>query len=301
MSRSGAFHLAALLTVTAGASAGAMQARFSTRVDLVAVDVCATDRSGHPAAVAADDLAVFDNGVRQQISFVSAGDRVPLAVTLLVDSSQSMYGGLVDRAGRAAAALIEKLPADALVEVLTFNDHPEIRYAMGSDHRQASQALSGVDADGGTALYEALIVAIRDQQRHARGREERYRQVIVLLTDGENTEGPIEFDEVLDEARRSGILVYPVILPPHHAPDSGSPWRMTQLALETGGRTVTAHPADDLTRIYEQIAADVRNLYRVGYVPSPLVRDGAWHQLQVRAVEKDLVLRTRSGYFAPSF
>lgn len=301
MSRSAVLHLTtALFTLVAGVAAVARQAPFSTGVDLVAIDICATDRSGQPAAVAADDLAVFDNGVRQELSFFAVGDRVPLAVTLLVDSSQSMYGGLLDRAGHAAAALIERLPADSLVEVVTFNDHTDIRYPLGSDHQQASQALAGMDATGGTALYEALIIAIRDQQRAARSRDASYREVIVLLSDGENTDGRLEFDEVLDEARRSGILVYPIILPPHRAPESGSPWRMTQLALETGGRTVTARPGDDLRSIYEQIAADVRNLYRVGYVPSPLVHDGAWHQVQVRAVGKELVLRTRSGYFAPS-
>ncbi len=290
----------ALFALVAGAAAVARQAPFSTGVELVAIDVCATDHAGQPAAVAADDLAVFDNGVRQQISFFAAGDRVPLAVTLLVDSSQSMYGGLLERAGRAAGTLIERLPADALVEVLSFNDHTDIRYPMGNDHQHASQALAGMEATGGTALYEAVIIAIRDQERAARSRDASYREVIVLLTDGENTDGRLEFDEVLDEARRSGILVYPIILPPHRAPESGSPWRMTQLALETGGRTVTARPGDDLTSIYAQIAADVTNLYRVAYVPSPLVRDGAWHQVQVRALGKELLLRTRSGYFAPS-
>jgi len=74
---------------------------------------------------------------------------------------------------------------------------------------------------------------------------------------------------------------------------------MTQLALDTGVATIEARPDDDLTSIYRQIVTDVRNLDRSGYVPSPLVRDGAWHQVQIRAVGKDVVLRTRSGYYAP--
>jgi VWFA-related protein len=73
---------------------------------------------------------------------------------------------------------------------------------------------------------------------------------------------------------------------------------MMRLALDTGGKTVAAHHPGDLTNIYQEIAVDVRNLYRVGYVPSPLVRDGAWHQVQVRATRDDVVVRTRSGYYA---
>jgi len=299
MSRPAAPVLAALLA-GAIAPAVATQARFQAGVELVAMDVCATDRSGRAVPIGAEDLAMFDNGVRQQISIFSPGDRVPLAVTLLIDSSQSMHGGLLDRATRAANALIERLPPDSLVEVMSFNDHPTVRYPMGGDPREAAYALADMSPIGGTALYEAVIVAIRDQQHEARQRSASHRQVIVLLTDGENTAGRLNFDEVLDEARRSDILIYPVVLPPHDAPASGPPWRMTQLAVDTGGKLVAARPADDLTSIYEEIAADARNLYRVGYVPSPLVRDGAWHQVQVRAVGKDLVLRTRSGYYAPS-
>jgi VWFA-related protein len=276
------------------------QARFTTGVDLVAMDVCATDHSGRPARIGPDALAVFDNGIRQQIALFSPGDRVPLAVTLLVDSSRSMHGGLLDQAAAAATALIDQLPSDSLVEVMSFNDNTNVLYPMGGDHRQAALALSEVSPIGGTALYEAVLLAIRGQQRAERARHDSYREVIVVLTDGEDTKHRVDFDLVLDEARRSSILVYPVVLPPHDAPDSGTPWRMTQLAVDTGGKTVAAHHPSDLTNIYEQIAADVRNLYRVGYIPSPLVRDGAWHQVEVRATDSDVVVRTRSGYYASS-
>ena len=110
--------LTALLSlVTASAVATAQAPSFQSGVDLVALDVCATDREGHPAAIGADDFAVFDNGTQQRIVVFSEGDQVPLALTLLVDSSQSMHGGLLDRARAAAMALIDQLPADSLVEV----------------------------------------------------------------------------------------------------------------------------------------------------------------------------------------
>ena len=289
---------AALLAVSS--SQPAAQARFEAGVDLVAMDVCATDREGRPVNFAPEDFAIFDNGVRQEAVLLSPGVTLPLAVTLLVDSSESMHGGLLERARRAAASLIDRLPDNSLVEVMAFNDRPSVLYSMGVDRRAASAALTHLSAVGGTALYHAVIVALAQQQHAARHRNGTYREVIVLLTDGENTEGHVQFDEVLDAARRSGVLIYPIVLPPHDAPSSGPPWTMTQLALDTGGKVVTSHNHDDLTALYVQIASDVRNLYRVGYVPSPLVRDGAWHQLQIRPLVRNIVFRTRSGYFAPA-
>jgi Ca-activated chloride channel family protein len=290
---------AVLLSLMVAPATATLQLPFGSRVDLIALDICATDRHGAPAAVAAGDLAVFDNGMRQEIVLFSEGDRVPLAVTLLVDSSQSMHHGLLGRAVSAATALIDQLPADSLVEVMSFNDHPAIRFPLGADHARAELALADLAPAGATALYEAVIVAIRNQERASRASNDRYRQVIVLLTDGENTAGWLPFDEVLDEARRSNILVYTVVLPSDDAPDAGPSWRMTQLAVDTGGEIISARSGDDLMSIYQRIAANVRHLYRVGYVPAPLARDGAWHQVQVRAVAKDLVLRTRTGYYAP--
>jgi VWFA-related protein len=289
---------AALLLLSAASGFAGPQGPFTTSVDIVAMDVCATDRSGRPAQIRRDDLMVFDNGIRQQIAVFAAGDQVPLAVTLLIDSSRSMFHGLLDQAAAAATTLIEQLPDDALVEVMSFNEHAAVLYPMGADHHHAAMALSDVMPKGATSLYEAVLVAIRGQQHAERTREETYREVIVVLTDGEDTRHWVDFDLVLDEARRSGILVYPVVLPPHDAPDSGTPWQMMQLALDTGGKSVLAHRPSDLTTIYQQIAADIRNLYRVGFVPSPLVRDGTWHQIQLRAASDDIVVRTRSGYYA---
>ena len=206
---------AALLAVSS--SQPAAQARFEAGVDLVAMDVCATDREGRPVNFAPEDFAIFDNGVRQEAVLLSPGVTLPLAVTLLVDSSESMHGGLLERARRAAASLIDRLPDNSLVEVMAFNDRPSVLYSMGVDRRAASAALTHLSAVGGTALYHAVIVALAQ-----------------------------------------------------------------------------------LTALYVQIASDVRNLYRVGYVPSPLVRDGAWHQVQIRPLGRDIVFRTRSGYFAPA-
>src|SRR5215468_8814191 len=81
---------------------------------------------------------------------------------------------------------------------------------MGPDHARAELSLTDLSPFGGTALYEAVLVAIRDHERAARDRADLYREVIVMLTDGENTTGRLQFDEVIDEARRSDILVYPV-------------------------------------------------------------------------------------------
>lgn len=291
--------LALALLVVAASVAG--QTGFQSGVDLVTLDVCVKDQRGHPiAGLKAEDLSVFDNAVRQNVVWFSAEGLVPLALTLLVDNSQSMRGGPLERAGAAAAELIASLRPDDLVEVMSFSDHATLRYPLGADHDQAKRALEGMSAVGPTALYEALLKALDNQERARRGRADDYREAIVVLSDGKNTAGHVPFDEVLDEARHSGVLVYTVSQPqPEDLHTGAPPWPMAQLALDTGGEAVAVRRAEDLAQIYRAIAEDVLHLYRVAYVPSPLASDGTWHQIQVHVPTKAVVVRTRSGYYAP--
>jgi hypothetical protein len=48
----------------------------------------------------------------------------------------------------------------------------------------------------------------------------------------------------------------------------------------------------------ERIAADIAAYYQLTYVPPPSPFDGRFHRIEVRTSRKDVVLQTRSGYFA---
>jgi hypothetical protein len=74
---------------------------------------------------------------------------------------------------------------------------------------------------------------------------------------------------------------------------------ISQFAFDSGGQAVAVQNLDSLVPTYQEIGIDLRHLYRVGYVPSPLVRDGRWHSISVRVPGKDVRLRARSGYYGP--
>jgi VWFA-related protein len=294
--------LAALILIVAVSSAALAQGRFQSGVDLVALDVCVKNHDGSPVpALRPEDLLVLENNVPQKISLFSPEDPVPLAVSLLVDDSQSMFGPRLERAKAAAAALIDVLRPHDLVEVLSFNDHVDERYPLGSDHAQAKLALDGLSAKGMTAMHDAILLAVHNQERARQHREDDYREVIILLSDGENTTGQWTFDDVLQDVRHSGVLVYAVsLLTDPHDRVVAPAWELSQLAHDTGGLAVAVHDLQGLTPIYQSIAAELFHLYRVGYVPSSPAHDGQWRRVAVRAAAGDLIIRTRAGYYAPS-
>jgi VWFA-related protein len=235
----------------------------------------------------------------QDIQFFSPGGRLPLAVALLVDHSQSMMGDPLACAKTAAAAFLERLHPDDLVEVLAFNELPVRLYDLGPDHPAARDAIMGLAARGMTRLYDAVLVALRDLERAGRDRTADYQNAIVIVSDGEDTRSYQGFEDLLDDAKRSTATIYALSmraderhrsLPPVH--------ELTQLAFETGGDALAVKQPKDLDGLYEQIGATLGNRYRIGYVPPSSAADGRWHRISVRTGRGDLVVRTRAGYFS---
>lgn len=275
--------------------------RFKSGVDLVALDVCVKGGDGRfIKGLTAGDFLIVENNVPQKIAFFSADERVPLAVALLVDSSSSMYGEKLDQAKLAAMAFIRTLrPAD-LVEVVAFSRRAVRLFPLAPPGSAAEAAISAVRASGTTGLFEATLVALRDLEHAQRDAATEYRNAIVILSDGEDTSSLVAFDDVLEDVRRSGVLVYGLTVRTDERGRSLGPLReIAQLAFDSGGQAVAVENLDSLVPTYQEIGTDLRHLYRFAYVPSPIARDGRWHSVSVRVPGTDARVRTRSGYYAP--
>ena len=274
--------------------------QFNSRVELVPLEVCVKNRDGQPTqGLGPADFLVLENDVLQRISFFFPERGTRLAVTLLVDASQSMKGERLERAKAAGAGFIDILRADDLVEVISFNERADLRYEWGSDRQQAAAALQEIEAGGRTGLNGAVMAALDRFARAGQTHHADYRQVLIVLSDGEDTSSLPTFDDVLDMARRSRVLVYTVSLPSERGAALGSGWQMTRLARDTGGRTVAPQTLADLVPLYQEIGSELIHLYRIGYVPAPSGRTDGWRAISVRVPGKDVVVRTRAGYYAP--
>jgi VWFA-related protein len=280
------------------ASAPSSPPRFSSRVDLVPLEICVKNRDGQPTpGLQPSDFMILEDDVLQRIAFFFPDQHVRLAVTLLVDASQSMKGERLERARTAAAGFIDVLRDGDLIEVMSFNERAALRYPLGPHRREAAAALDAIQAGGRTGLHEAVLAALGRFTRAGLSADD-YRQVLVLLSDGEDTSSLPTFEDVLDEARRGHVMVYTVTLPGEKGTATGPGWQMTRLARDTGGRTVAARSLHELVPLYQEIGTELIHLYRVGYVPATSRRAAGWRSIKVSVPGKDVIVRTRSGYYA---
>ena len=277
---------------------------FSVGVEIVSLNLVVTDAGGRSVpGLRTDDIVVLEDGVAQPVSlFVQ--EEWPVRLQLLLDGSGSM-SGVMPVAKGAARKLLGTLRDGDEAEVAQFNRRVTVLQPSTGDLEALDRALESVSSKGETALYNTLYIALRDRARTRDG-EERSRRAIVLLTDGEDTASMVSDEQVIDLARRAGVVLYPIgLLAQSVAGHLGSPvpaYFLNALARETGGRAYFPKTPAELEAAYAAISGELRTLYGIGYVPLNTRADGAWRRLAVNARRNDgnLIVRHRTGYYAPA-
>jgi Ca-activated chloride channel family protein len=289
----------AVLLVVLGAPSSA-QSPFRGGIDLVSLDVCVRDSTGRfLTGLAPEDFLVLENGKPQRVSFVMPSGTLPLRALLLIDRSGSMHGAKLERAVEAAGLFARRLgPADQL-GIIAFNQQAARLHPFSNDLSGVPAALASVTATGSTSLYDALLVAANDLLRARSDALPDTREAVIVLSDGEDTGSLVGFDEVLPALRRSGALVYTVSLRESAKGEwLGASWPLLALARDTGARALGVPSLDALPALYAEIDAEVRHLYRIGYVSNDERRNGQWRSVAVRVRSGDARVRTRAGYYA---
>lgn len=75
---------------------------------------------------------------------------------------------------------------------------------------------------------------------------------------------------------------------------------LIELANRSGGRLLRADTLGSLPDAFAQIAAELRTQYAIGYYPTNKARDGQYRKIKVKSIRKNVVVRARPGYRAPS-
>jgi len=279
---------------------------FKSGVDVVALNVTVLDPQARLlAGLSRDKFSVFEDGVRQDIAYFETSE-VPLDLALLIDSSVSMEPKLAF-VQKAAAGFVDALRDGDRAAVYAFASYVRPLQAFTADRGLVRQAIQSTTAAGGTALYNAVYVALRAFDKAGDGRVRR--RAIVVLTDGEDTASVMTFDDLLAEAKAAGVTIYTIGL---HADSpavyaarqtkgyfSTADFAMKQLAGETGAKAFFPTGLSSLAAAYAEIGRELATQYAIGYVSRNPMRDGAFRRVTVRISDSPGAQpRTRTGYLA---
>lgn len=275
---------------------------FRSTIDLVMLNVTVTGTGGrYESDLTANDFQIFEEGRPQDLAFFSPSN-VPLSVSLVLDTSSSMDEEMA-LSKQAAMDFIARLRPGDIAEVVSFDSRVEVLQPMTSDRALLEAAIQRMRAGGSTALYNAVYIALRQLSRSKpQSGDDIRRQIIVVLSDGEDTSSLVTFEQLLDSAKRSQTVIYTVGLgleAPLKTMRSDGEFGLRQLAQATGGRLFLPKRPTDLAEVYTQIANELTSQYVLGYLSNSAGADGGWRRVAVRVQRPNLQARTRAGYYAP--
>ena len=75
---------------------------------------------------------------------------------------------------------------------------------------------------------------------------------------------------------------------------------LLELATKSGGRVLRADTLESLPDAFAKIAAELRTQYTISYYPANKAHDGQYRKIKVTTIRKNVVVRARPGYRAPS-
>ncbi len=277
------------------------RATFTSRVDLVRVSAVVRDHKGRFVQdLSARDFEVLDGGQARPIADFRA-DSSGVSVALLFDVSGSMEAKLPSAREAATQVLGWLEPARDEAAIFTFDTRLQELAPFTVGLTALPSSMSAVVPFGATSLHDAIA---RTAERV--GAREGRRRAVVVLTDGDDNASRMQPAEVSEVASAIDVPIYIFGIVPSidnpasdtrtpaadHSPLSGL---LAGLASRTGGHVFVASTIAGRAVAARQIVDELRHQYLLAFESSG---KPGWHGLVVRARDKDLVVRARSGYMA---
>jgi len=295
---------------------------FRVKVDMVVLSFQVTDNKGHYVnGLKPTDFHIFEDGIQQQIATFAEGAKAPLAVAedgatrplleanrdalpgmerpdafvgtnvfVLFDTSNFMYKGFV-YAEDAIADFVRGLDRADSVAVYTFSRNLSRAAPLTRDHFNAIAGLRKSVAGDDTALYNALLLALRDAAKIPG------RKVVIVFSNGPDNASMVAPDDVRAVAEDEGIPLY-VISTAEVNKDPISSNVFKRISQRTGGKAYFAKTWQKQVEAFEDIREDLGNSYTVTYYPKANPNEG-FRKILIEPTNdpgKKWRIRSRPGY-----
>jgi Ca-activated chloride channel family protein len=294
-------HLAVLALALTLAGQNSDQARISVDVTRVNLLFTVSDKKGRFVNdLSKTDFEIVEAKKPQEIIEFTAESNLPLRLAILIDTSNSIR----ERFKFQQEAAIDFIntavrPRQDKATIVSFDMSAELVQDLTDDTEKLGTAIRGLRPGGGTAMYDAIFFACRDKLMQDQPMH-KFRRAMVILSDGDDNQSRWTREQALEMAHKADVVIY-AISTNQLGIESDGDKVLKYFAQETGGLAFFPFKARDMAQDFENIANELRHQYSVLFRPEPFKADGLYHPLKVTVKNrKDLVVRARHGYYAPT-
>jgi len=248
-----------------------------------------------PTDLLETNFHVYDEDREEKIE-VFLPPESPSAVGLLLDNSGSMLGKRTDTVNAALAFIASSHPQDEMF-IVNFNN--SVWLALPSEqpftnnHAELRAALGKTQAEGRTALYDALKLAVHHLQANS-----RLRTTLIVLSDGADNASSTRYDELLRLVRGSSATIHCFGI---YDPDQSDkdPDVLKAIAAASGGEAYFPDTIKSLHLIWQQLAMKIREQYTIGFLSRAAVGESRYRKIRLTASDNKkntLLVKTKSSY-----
>ncbi|HLV01198.1 MAG TPA: VWA domain-containing protein [Acidobacteriota bacterium] len=269
---------------------------FRSQVDVVNVLFTVRWGDSYVTNLTREDFEVRENGILQEIQFFNREgdeDAQPLSIVLLIDTSGSVKDKLRFEQEAASFFLEETLRKNRdMAAVVQFDSEINLVQDFTYDAGLLNHSIDQIRAGGATKLYDAIWVSVNDLLRHEVG-----RRVLVVLSDGEDTQSIVSDDDAIKIAQDHDVMIFGIGV---RSGRFGSNFgKLKSFAEDTGGLFFDSRARlDELQRAFARINEAIKNQYSIGYVSTNQARDGTFREIEIEARGRGLKVMHRKGYYA---
>jgi VWFA-related protein len=268
-----------------------------------------------------DDFEVSEDGKAQTIKYFAAESNLPLTLGILIDSSGSQLR-VLDMEKEVGGAFLRQILTDKdEAYIIDFNVDASLIQDYTRDVHRLQTALNKVKintgfttgpipgagggpvptapgSQRGTVLYDAVYLSAHDMLAKEVG-----RKAMILLTDGEDEGSQLKIKDAIEAAEKADAIVYVLLCADRGFYGSyqlgySGEGEMRKLTEATGGRVINVgNKFDKLQEAFNQIAAELRSQYNLGYTPTNTVQDGGYRKLEIKS-KQNYKVQARAGYYA---
>ncbi len=266
-----------------------------------------------------EDFEVAEDSKPQTIKYFTAESNLPLTLGIMIDSSGSQIN-VLDMEKEVGGAFLKQILTDKdEAFVIDFNIDAELVQDLTRDVHRLQSALNKVRINSGitmptlpgagggpvptanspgTVLFDAVYLSAHDMLAKEVG-----RKAMVLLTDGQDEGSRLKLRDAVEAAQKADSIVY-VLLCADRGFYGGmiggysGEGDMRKLTEQTGGRVINVgNKFDKLREAFDQIAAELRSQYNIGYTSTNTKLDGSFRKLEIKS-KQSYKIQSRAGYYA---
>lgn len=280
---------------------------YQISVSAIAIAVTVQDKGGkYINDLTQKDFTVYENKVKQTITYFKHDFEAPLSLTVLLDVSGSMaLQDKIEESKDMLRYLVTALlrPQDELSLLIFADGEVEVALKFSTDKSAFLAELDKTEAYGQTALNDAVAVSPEFANK---GKNEK--RALLLITDGVENDSQTTPDQAVEIARKVDVPIYTIgyripeseqYLSKHKRAAALTPAgiiaTLERFSQATGGKAFIINQPGQFAAALREVKRELSHQYILGYTSyKPLKNE--YRKIAVITSKKKYKVRTREGY-----